>query len=399
MEQTYKPTNAELLELRYIKIAHAILIKLVEEALIQITEDNKIIFRRAPESRLKTSRSILKKYYNRKNKKKDFIPYVMGLKDIAGLRMTITTKDEFELSKKILRTSAGLKKIGVLDTESREENGIMNERGYSAHHYYLHYTIAINDEDEHVKEVIDDTLKRAKVNRNELAERYEVVAEIQVRTLAQDLWAVFEHPERYKSNGEIPDTLNTELLNYARLMDVADDIAQLTKNRKVHEAENYSRKKRNTPIDSKELLTIDTLRRELDRNNSANGNEGLTVTSTYDLCDLLIQLADNGIFTCEDLRALIGNEEYIKAIESVFEFEDIKREEMEMSISDSFHLFFICRFCQTECENLNSKKGDQKKAIEQRLEDRKDELVRKIREIRSESELAAIINNYEVKTE
>jgi len=397
MEQTYKPTSAELIEVRNIKIVHAIFLKLIEEELIQVTENNKIIFRRNPDSRLKTTKSILKKFHKRKNKSKDLISFVKELNDIGGLRMTITTKDEFELAKKILLTSVGLKKFGELDTESRVENGIMNERGYAAHHYYLRYTIDMNDEDKHVRDVIEETLERAKVNRNDLAQQYSVIVEIQVRTLAQDLWAVFEHPERYKGNGEIPETLNTELLNYAKLMDVADDIAQLTKNRKVHEAENFSRKKRNVPIDSKELLTIDVLRRELNRMNTASKNEGSILTSTFDLCDLLMQLADNGIFTCEDLLSLIYNKEYIEEIESAFKFLNIKREEMEMTIADSFQLFFICRICQTECENLKSKRGDQKKAIEQRLEERMNELVRKISEIKSESDLAAVINNYEVR--
>src|SRR5689334_3330371 len=101
MEQTYKPTNAELVELRNIKIAHAIFLTLVESALIDVTEYNKIIFRRNPDSRLKTSKSIIKKFNTPKNKNKEFLPFVKSLNDIAGMRMTITTKDEFDLAKNI----------------------------------------------------------------------------------------------------------------------------------------------------------------------------------------------------------------------------------------------------------------------------------------------------------
>ena len=399
MEKTYKPTDAELIQIRNIKIAHTIFLKLFEEALIQVTDNNKIIFRRNPDSRLKTTKSILKKFHGPKNKFKELIPFVKSLKDIGGLRMTITTKDEFEIAKNILVSSTVLKKYGELDTESRIENGTMNKRGYAAHHYYLNYTINMNDEDELISNVINETLKKANLKKSELANEYAVIAEIQVRTLAQDLWAVFEHPERYKSGGDISETLNTELLNYAKLMDVEDDIAQLTKNRKVHEAEHYSRKKRNVPIDSMELLTIDVLRRALTTMNKTSESEGSILTSTFDLCDLLMQLADNGIFTHEDLQKLIHNKEYVEAIEAAFRDLQIKREEMEISIADSFLLFFICRTCQTDCENISSKKGDQIKAVEQRKEDRKNELKTKISEIKSESDMAAVINNYEVRKE
>jgi putative GTP pyrophosphokinase len=399
MEQIYKPTDSELKELRNIKIANAIFLKLVEDALKQVTEENKIIFRRIPDSRLKTSKSILKKYSRKENSTKEFIPFVKGMNDIAGLRMTITTKDEFELAKKILLASASLKKFGELDTESREENGIMNKRGYSAHHYYLKYTIRINDEDEQIGEVIADTLKRARISKNELAEEYSGIAEIQVRTLAQDLWAVFEHPERYKSDGEIPETLNKELLNYARLMDVADDIAQLTKNRKVYEAESYAKKKKgNVPVGgSKKLLTIELFRQEFEKIFSSKKRDANVNVTTFELCDLLMQLADWGIFTLEDLIDLTHNEIYLKAIQAAFDKLSIKPEEMEIAIADSFQLFFICRICQTECEYLDNKPGDQKKAVEQRLEEREYELTRKIKEIKEESDLMAVINNYEVK--
>lgn len=393
MEQLYSATRAELIELRNIKVAHAIFLKLVEKALIQVAENNKIIFRRIPDSRLKTSKSILKKFANRKNKSKEFIPFVKDLKDLAGLRMTITTKDEFDLAKKILLTSPALKGLGHLDTESRVENGVMNERGYCAHHYFLHHTINLTDSNPEIVEVIADTIKTAKVTEDELSAEYSVTAEIQIRTLAQDLWAVFEHPERYKGNGT-SEILDLELLNYAKLMNVADDIAQLTKNRKVHEAENYSRKKRgNVPIGSKELLTVDVLRRELSKVNDSS--ENLVFASTFELCDLLMQLADNGVFTSEDLLDLIGNQEYRKAIESAFEVLSIRRDEMEVAISDYFQLFFFCRTCQAECENLKSKQ----KNVEHRMLERDGELKRKICEIKSESDLSAVINNFEVKRE
>lgn len=393
----YRPTEKELIEIRNTRIAHAIFLKAVQEDFDGIAEKNNTIFRRKPESRLKSTNSIIRNYDIREDKFAEFIPFVNNLKDIAGLRLTITTKDEFEIARHILSSSELIKKHGVLDTNSRPGNGIMNKRGYAAHHYYLISTVSINSEIARMQDVVEKTLKSAGVSKEELGAEYRVTLEIQVRTLAQDLWAVFEHPERYKGNETSSKLLDDELLNYARLMDVADDLAQLTKNRKIYEAEEYFLNKRNAPVEDHKLLTINTLRREISLVLKSINGQMPIVLSTSELCDLLKLFADNGIFTIEDCNSLVRNQTYKKRVLEICHELDIIWEQMDVSVLDTFRLFFICRKSQLDCENIRIKKTNSDRDVENRLRTEMVELKDRIIKIMNESLFKEILNSYDYK--
>ena len=50
-----------------------------------------------------------------------------------------------------------------------------------------------------------------------------VKCEIQIRTLAMDFWATFEHKTKYKTDYDINKKTSKELVNYAKIISKFDD--------------------------------------------------------------------------------------------------------------------------------------------------------------------------------
>jgi hypothetical protein len=184
-------------------------------------------------------------------------------------------------------------------------------------------------------------------------------------------------------------------------MDVADDIAILTKNRKIYEAEEYFGSQRKSPIKTNTLLNYKGLKEIIDSNSKKE--ENLDSVSTFEICNLLVQLANHSISTKEDLRETINNSDYSNAIESAFKELNIRRDEIHIQINDSFHLLFICRDFQTDCESIRRKHSSLSEAYEkitnQRMLQRQNDLYKKIEEIKTESNFRVFINGYEVNKE
>src|SRR5687768_15836378 len=66
-------------------------------------------------------------------------------------------------------------------------------------------------------------------------------AELQVRTLAHDLWAVFSHYEAYRAAESMPLSRRDEVVNYSRLLDVVDSYAAQIRHRKEEDADEAHR--------------------------------------------------------------------------------------------------------------------------------------------------------------
>lgn len=356
--ENFQPSEGELEFIRDTQIAHNYLYELFLGVLNQIQTEYSNIFRRKPEGRMKTFLSIKKGFQKRDDETKDLKTYTADLKDIAGLRLTITTSDEYPFATEILVNNENLKMLGNLDITSRKNNGEPNKRGYSAYHYYLYSSLDkisefLNyklkaDIDEDAKNNFNNTLSTVRgFKSNQLG--IQLIAELQIRTLAQDLWAVFEHPERYKSKvGSSSKAMDEELLNYSKLMEVADDIAQLTKNRKKYDAENYLKDKIPDSPREKKILNIEELSKTLsDDKLFKNSAKSL---SLLDKCDILNFLADNNIFTIEDLKLLVENKDYFEKINiSIKNLAIPKDKELKVEVLDMITMFCACKKCDRDC--------------------------------------------------
>jgi ppGpp synthetase/RelA/SpoT-type nucleotidyltranferase len=375
--EKFNLTEEELKFIRERQVAHNYLYGLFLGELTQIQSDYEI-FRRTPEGRIKTFSSIMNAFQKREDEMQDLKTFIVELKDIAGLRLTIATKDEYPHATEILVNNEDLKILGKLDTTSRQENGETNSRGYFAYHYYLHTSLdgIIEYLDYKLNSDIDDDAKANFNNCSEMMKgvrvtesNLQLIAELQIRTLAQDLWAVFEHPERYKNQRrQSSPAIDQELLNYSKLMQVADDIAQLVKNRKKYDAENYLKVKIPDSPGEKNILNIENLSKTLSQDNIfKNSLKGLSLLHK---CDLLIYLADNNVFTTEDLKLLIENKEYFQIISNAIKNLEIPLHyELKVEVSEMIKMFCACKKSDRDCristdQVLDAEEISRRKSIE-----------------------------------
>jgi ppGpp synthetase/RelA/SpoT-type nucleotidyltranferase len=247
------------------------------------------IFRRNPESRIKRIRSIHKNVDRKGMKTDDFFKRASGLRDIAGIRLTIATKDQHPLAEVLLRESVN--GLGALERTAGSGGLEIREDGYSANHLVLASSV-----------------------------HQGAHCEIQVRTLTQDLWAVFSHYESYKRSHATTTGAADELVNYAKLMDVADDFAKTIRRRKIREAEEQHRR---ACLDAgisgqgpDGILTFEVLEQIVNSRwprvlpSELQGG----AVSTVRLCELLQELSNYSIYTANQLMELLGRTSYIQHI-------------------------------------------------------------------------------------
>ena len=135
------------------------------------------------EARVKTVPSILAKA-RRKNIPMDEIQSEMW--DIAGIRILCRFIDDIKIVVNIIKAREDMKII-----EDRDYVTKMKSSGYRGYHLLVRYPVYT-----------------AQGKRD-------VLCEIQVRTLAMNMWAVTEHSLRYKYKGLIPEEIHRRLVRTA----------------------------------------------------------------------------------------------------------------------------------------------------------------------------------------
>jgi ppGpp synthetase/RelA/SpoT-type nucleotidyltranferase len=270
--------------------SHGLFLSELRPVMSDLVANNEEIFRRDPESRIKQVRSIHRKVHMPGMKKAVFFKGVASLRDIAGIRLTIATKDQHARAEELLRKS--VEKFGKLVKKDQDGGLAIRETGYSANHFVLISSAHIG-----------------------------TCCEIQIRTLTQDLWAVFSHYESYKrssfsDNGAGID----EFLNYAKLMDVADDYARAIRRRKILEANEHHRKAcisaGITDLGRKGVLTVEALEDivNVQLQSLAPGKLQGGAIATVRLCELLCELPRYEIYTVQQLLELLSRRRYISHI-------------------------------------------------------------------------------------
>lgn len=144
-------------------------------------------------SRIKSPESIVKKLkrYGQESTIENMVVYV---NDIAGIRVICSFTDDIYQIAEMLSNQSDIKVIEVKDYIENPKPS-----GYTSYHMLV--TVPV---------YLSDRIVETKV-------------EIQIRTVAMDFWASLEHKINYKFEGEIPDSIRTELVECAHMVSKLDE--------------------------------------------------------------------------------------------------------------------------------------------------------------------------------
>ena len=191
-----KNIDNELKKLDTIMIKYISALKVLETQLEIINDDFKYIKKYNPiehiKTRIKSADSIINKLYkdNIKFSLEDVEKYI---NDIVGVRIICALEsDVFDLIE-IIRKSKILKVINEKDFITNPKN-----TGYRSYHMIVEIPVEL------INEIVN------------------VKAEIQIRTLAMDLWASLEHKLKYKSN-YCTESISDKLINISSELKRVDE--------------------------------------------------------------------------------------------------------------------------------------------------------------------------------
>lgn len=163
-------------------------------------------------ARVKPVQSIIEKASTRD------IPYDRlreGMYDIAGIRIMCQFVDDIMVITEHIRKRSDMKVV-----EERDYIENTKESGYRSYHLIIEYPV----------QTIDGTVQ--------------ILAEIQIRTLAMNFWATIEHTLNYKYSGEYPPEIKKRLQNAAEAAYLLDqEMSEIRE--EIQDAQKYYTKKRN----------------------------------------------------------------------------------------------------------------------------------------------------------
>ena len=144
------------------------------------------------DTRIKDPKSIIKKM-EKKKYDKTYLNLIEKINDIAGIRIVCTLKDDIFFIRDLVKQ---IPDIHVL----KEKDYVTNpkESGYSSYHMIVEVPVKLTQKTIYVK------------------------CEIQIRTLAMDFWASFEHKVKYKTKNDVNPKMSKELVSCAKLINKFD---------------------------------------------------------------------------------------------------------------------------------------------------------------------------------
>ena len=145
------------------------------------------------ETRIKEPKSIIKKM-EKKKYEKTYLNLIEKINDIAGIRIICNLKDDIFFIKDLIKQ---IPDIHIL----KEKDYVTNPKksGYSSYHIIVEVPVKLTQRTIYVK------------------------AEIQIRTLAMDFWANFEHKVKYKTDKNVSKKTSKELIACAKMINKFDD--------------------------------------------------------------------------------------------------------------------------------------------------------------------------------
>lgn len=144
------------------------------------------------DTRIKEPKSIVKKM-EKKKYDKTYLNLIEKINDIAGIRIICTLKDDIFFIRDLVKQ---IPDIHVL----KEKDYVTNpkESGYSSYHMIVEVPVKLTQKTIYVK------------------------CEIQIRTLAMDFWASFEHKVKYKTQNDVNPKMSKELVSCAKMINKFD---------------------------------------------------------------------------------------------------------------------------------------------------------------------------------
>ena len=152
------------------------------------------------DTRIKEPKSIIKKM-EKKKYEKTYLNLIEKINDIAGMRIVCTLKDDIFFIRDLIKQMTD---IHIL----KEKDYVTNpkESGYSSYHMIVEVPVRLSQKTIYVK------------------------CEIQIRTLAMDFWASFEHKVKYKTDQEVNKKTSKELVACAKMINKFDNKMMTLKN-------------------------------------------------------------------------------------------------------------------------------------------------------------------------
>ena len=152
------------------------------------------------DSRIKDPKSVIKKM-EKKKYEKTYLNLIEKINDIAGIRIVCTLKDDIFFIKDLIKQMPDLHIL-------KEKDYVTNpkESGYSSYHMIVEVPVRLTQKTIYVK------------------------CEIQIRTLAMDFWASFEHKVKYKTEQEVNRKTSKELVACAKMIGKFDNKMMTLKN-------------------------------------------------------------------------------------------------------------------------------------------------------------------------
>ena len=151
-------------------------------------------------TRIKEPKSIIKKM-EKKKYEKTYINLIEKINDIAGIRIICTLKDDIFFIKDLIKQMPDVHILKEKDYVTHPK-----ESGYSSYHLVVEVPVKLSQKVVYVK------------------------CEIQIRTLAMDFWANFEHKVKYKNENDISKKASNELIAYAKMISNFDNKMMKLKN-------------------------------------------------------------------------------------------------------------------------------------------------------------------------
>ena len=188
--------NDEIEQLNRIMIKYIAALKVLETQIEIINDDFQYIKKYNPiehiKTRIKSADSILAKL-KRQGREFNIENVIEYVSDIVGVRIICSFKQDIYDLIELLRSSNMIKVI-------KEKDYITNpkESGYRSYHLIVEVPVELINEKTYIK------------------------AEIQIRTLAMDLWASLDHKITYK-NDDISDDISKKIVLFSNEMNDIDD--------------------------------------------------------------------------------------------------------------------------------------------------------------------------------
>ena len=143
-------------------------------------------------SRLKTSESIVKKL-RRQGHESTIHNMVQYVNDIAGIRVICSFTSDIYRIAEMITNQGDIKVISVKDYLVSPKPS-----GYKSYHMLVSVPVYLSDR------IVDTKV------------------EIQIRTVAMDFWASLEHKIHYKFEGKVPEGIENELIECAKMISELD---------------------------------------------------------------------------------------------------------------------------------------------------------------------------------